>query len=282
MADVFVSYAREDRARADQIAQALQAAGIDVFWDTEIPPGQTWADFIEAKLGQCKAVIVLWSETSTRSQWVREEARMARDRGKLIPVLLDASQMPFGFGEVQAANLSNWTGGDDHADWRRLMAAVRDALTRPAAPHPSQSAYAAQSAHTAPSQSMAAQPDQSPWGYIQKCLRLYLNGNGRARRAEYWWFVLFEIGVVFAAFLVDVTLSSSGGYEFPVVMAIAALALLGPAISVAIRRVHDIGVTGWVVLVVLIPYLGGLVMLVLALIPGNAQANQYGPSPKAA
>lgn len=126
MADVFLSYAREDTARAQQVAQGLEQAGLDVFWDNEIPPGTTWADFIEQKLTQCKALIVLWSEHSTKSQWVREEARMGRDKGVLIPVMIDASQPPFGFGEVQAANLANWNGEPDNPNWRRFV----DAVTR--------------------------------------------------------------------------------------------------------------------------------------------------------
>jgi uncharacterized membrane protein len=137
MADVFISYAREDKARADQVAAALKGAGYDVFWDSVIPPGQTWSDFIEAKLGVCKAVIVLWSETSTKSQWVREEARMGRDKGKLIPARIDAAPAPFGFGEVQTADLSTWNGETDHREWARLLEAVRTALARPATQAPS-------------------------------------------------------------------------------------------------------------------------------------------------
>ncbi|OQW63509.1 MAG: hypothetical protein A4S17_07130 [Proteobacteria bacterium HN_bin10] len=124
MADVFLSYSREDAARAEQVARGLEAAGLKVFWDTEIPPGTTWADYIEGKLNQCKALIVLWSAHSTKSQWVREEARMGRDKGVLIPVMIDASQPPFGFGEVQAADLSNWNGEGDNANWRRFVDAV--------------------------------------------------------------------------------------------------------------------------------------------------------------
>ena len=125
MSAVFLSYSREDRGRAEQVAQGLQAAGLNVFWDNEIPPGQTWADYIETKLTQCKALIVLWSEHSTKSQWVREEARLGRDKGVLIPVMMDGSAPPFGFGEVQAANLSGWTGDENDPNWRRLVEAVK-------------------------------------------------------------------------------------------------------------------------------------------------------------
>ncbi len=142
MADVFLSYAREDSARAEQVARGLEQAGMDVFWDNEIPPGTTWADYIEQKLTQCKALIVLWSEHSTKSQWVREEARMGRDKGVLIPVMMDNSTPPFGFGEVQAANLSSWTGEADHPGWRRFVDAVSQfskAEPRAAAPRPAMS-----------------------------------------------------------------------------------------------------------------------------------------------
>jgi hypothetical protein len=125
MADVFLSYAREDRARAEQVAHGLEANGIDVSWDSEIPPGANWADHIEQKLAHCTALIVLWSAESMKSQWVREEARMGRDKGVLIPAIIDAVPAPFGFGEVQAADLSNWNGEADHPHWRRFVAAVR-------------------------------------------------------------------------------------------------------------------------------------------------------------
>lgn len=139
MADVFLSYAREDAARAQQIAQGLQGAGLDVFWDNEIPPGQTWADYIEQKLSQCKVLIVLWSAHSVTSQWVREEARLGRDKGLLIPVMIDAVQPPFGFGELQAANLSGWTGSPEDSAWKRFLEAVASSVSaapRPQAPPP--------------------------------------------------------------------------------------------------------------------------------------------------
>lgn len=136
MADVFLSYAREDRARAEQVAHGLEANGVNVFWDSEIPPGATWADHIEQKLSQCKALIVLWSADSTKSQWVREEARMGRDKGVLIPVMIDAVPAPFGFGEVQAADLSAWNGEADSPNWKRFVAAVLQLTAATPAPKP--------------------------------------------------------------------------------------------------------------------------------------------------
>jgi hypothetical protein len=163
MADVFLSYAREDAGRAEQVAKGLEAAGLDVFWDNEIPPGTTWADYIEQKLTQSKALIVLWSEHSTKSQWVREEARLGRDKGVLIPVSIDNAPPPFGFGEVQAANLANWNGEADHPNWRRFVDAVTNATRaeprvapQPTAPPQTVQPAPAQQAWSAPSQAAPA------------------------------------------------------------------------------------------------------------------------------
>ncbi len=170
MADVFLSYAREDRVRAEQLAHGLEANGIDVFWDNEIPPGQTWADYIETKLTQCKALIVLWSEHSTKSQWVREEARMGRDKGVLIPVMIDASTPPFGFGEVQAANLASWNGETDNPNWRRFVDAVSSftqAAPRPATPQAFASAPPRGPAPSAPAPASTSEKKGVPvWVWV--------------------------------------------------------------------------------------------------------------------
>jgi len=166
MADVFISYSREDRARAEQIARGLQAQNLDVFWDSEIPPGQTWADYIEEKLSGCKAVIVLWSQHSAKSQWVREEARMGRDRGKLIPVMIDGTLAPFGFGEVQAADLTHWTGAVDDPNWQRVVQAVNTAAQRPNTPPPRPAMAAPRPAAARHSESMAAEKKGPPWLWI--------------------------------------------------------------------------------------------------------------------
>jgi hypothetical protein len=146
VADIFLSYSREDHVRAEQIAKALTAAGYEVFWDVEIPPGKSWADVLEEKLGICKAAIVLWSRISTASKWVREEARLAHDRGKLIPVQIDDAPPPFGFGEIQAADLKQWRGDTSDPHWRSLLSAVSSAVARPPLAQPMTTTAAARAA----------------------------------------------------------------------------------------------------------------------------------------
>ncbi len=300
MADVFVSYAREDKAWAEQIARGLADSGLEVFWDSEIPPGQTWADYIESKLSQSKALVVLWSRASTQSQWVREEARMGRDKNKLVPVMLDDAAPPFGFGEVQTADLSRWTGSGDDPAWQRFIGGVRAKVdqqggpsgrgtARPpqfqplpprAAAPPPQPAYTAppygqQHAYAAPGGAVAQGGENlSLWGYFIKCLRLYVNGQGRARRKEYWSFFLFYVIACFIAGVIDgFAYASTGGYGEPtyIVTNLTVLALLAPLICVGIRRVHDLGWSGWLF----------FISFFAAFIPGQPHANQFGPDPKA-
>lgn len=302
MADVFISYAREDRARAEQIARGLEAQGYDVFWDNEIPPGQTWADYTEAKLTQSKVTVVLWTASSVASQWVREEARMARDKGKLIPVLLDGSMPPFGFGEVQGADLSAWRGEANNPAFARVVEAIRNATGGPSGPpNPALLRTPPRPAYTpAPSPAAADTGALSPIGYVQKCFRMYVNANGRARRAEYWWWVAFVLTLAIIAAVIDSGMGAIPG-EGPVGI-IVSLALAAPGICVGVRRLHDIGMSGWwfaaafaalivasalaaipaLALIGLIILLAVAVTMIFFLVkdsqPGD---NKYGPNPKA-
>lgn len=110
MSDIFLSYAKEDRARAEVLAAALESLGWSVFWDRTVPAGLSWRDFIGKKLEEARSVVVAWSEASVKSQWVLEEAEEAKRRGILIPVLIQPIEPPFGFGALQAADLSSWDG----------------------------------------------------------------------------------------------------------------------------------------------------------------------------
>lgn len=106
MATVFLSYDHDDVQRAAPIAAALEKAGHSVWWDRHIHGGAAFNDEIEAAVEEASAVVVLWSERSIRSTWVRDEAAEGRDQNKLVPVLLDAVKPPMGFRQFQTIDLS--------------------------------------------------------------------------------------------------------------------------------------------------------------------------------
>lgn len=113
--DVFVSYAREDRPLAEQLAQALSASGLQVWWDRNLAAGSEFTAVIEAKLLGAAVVIVLWSAESVRSSFVRDESSRALKTGKLLPVRIEDVELPLGFGQLHTLDLLDWDGdaGDD-------------------------------------------------------------------------------------------------------------------------------------------------------------------------
>ena len=110
MSDIFVSYKREDRDRVEQLARALEGEGFSVWWDPELPIGQSYASSIRSELSEARAVIAVWTSRSVQSEWVQEEATHGKRRGVLFPVRLEAVDPPIGFTMVETADLSDWTG----------------------------------------------------------------------------------------------------------------------------------------------------------------------------
>lgn len=110
MASVFLSYAREDVAKAKGIALALETAGHSVWWDRHIKGGAQYSKEIEDALKRADAVVVLWSVHSVDSPWVRDEAAAGRDRSQLVPVRLDEASPPLGFRQYQSLDLRAWKG----------------------------------------------------------------------------------------------------------------------------------------------------------------------------
>lgn len=105
MADIFISYARPDRALADKLAHALEAVGLSVWWDKRIKPAEQWDTEIETELKSAGAVIVLWSPVSVESRWVRTEADYAQAKGKLVPIRVEPCEPPVAFRLMQSAEL---------------------------------------------------------------------------------------------------------------------------------------------------------------------------------
>lgn len=110
MASVFLSYAREDVAKARPIAQALEKAGHQVWWDPHVRGGAEFSKVIEDALNAAEAVVVLWSKSSVESAWVRDEAAAGRDRRLLVPLSLDGTEPPLGFRQFHSIDLSRWSG----------------------------------------------------------------------------------------------------------------------------------------------------------------------------
>lgn len=122
MADIFLSYANEDREKARAVAGLLESAGCTVWWDRRIPAGRTWRSMIEEALRDMRCMVVLWSTHSVGSDWVKEEAEEARALGRLIPVLIEPVKPPVGFRSIQAADLTEWDGSKDSLGARQLIA----------------------------------------------------------------------------------------------------------------------------------------------------------------
>jgi hypothetical protein len=131
MADIFISYAREDEVRIRPLVRALENRAWSIFWDRNIPAGQTWRSYIGKALGDSRCVIVAWSRDSVISDWVSEEADEGKKRGILIPVLLDAVAPPIGFRSIQAADLTNWQSDRFSPQFEKLLHEIGGVLQAP-------------------------------------------------------------------------------------------------------------------------------------------------------
>jgi flagellar biosynthesis GTPase FlhF len=130
MSDIFISYAAEDRPRAQVIAQLLGGHGWSIFWDRTIPIGRTWV--IGKELDEARCVIVLWSKISIGSGWVQDEADDGKRRGVLVPVLIEDVLPPIGFRSIQAADLTNWDGTEATQSVRTLVQGITEIIGPPA------------------------------------------------------------------------------------------------------------------------------------------------------
>jgi TolB-like protein len=125
VADVFISYAREDEAIARRLAKAFQSDGLSVWWDADLPAHRAYSEIIERNLEEARAVVVLWSKTAAKSQWVRAEADFARNAGKLVQAQLDGRLPPLPFNQIQCADLKAWRRSHSHSGWTKLNGSVR-------------------------------------------------------------------------------------------------------------------------------------------------------------
>ena len=124
MSEVFISYARQDEAKARHVADGLRAVGFEVWRDEQLPTHRAYYEVIEERLRAARAVVVLWSKSAIQSQWVRAEADLARSEGKLVQVSVDGELPPMPFNQIQCAQLRSWHGAPDHREWAKVVESV--------------------------------------------------------------------------------------------------------------------------------------------------------------
>jgi uncharacterized membrane protein YhaH (DUF805 family) len=108
---------------------------------------------------------------------------------------------------------------------------------------------------------------------IATCVSKYANFSGRAGRAEYWYWILFQVLVSIAVVSIDGALSGATGTFSAVVF----LGLFLPTLAVTVRRLHDIDTSGWLVLISLVPIIGSIILLIMTCSRGTEGPNHFGP-----
>jgi TIR domain len=134
MADVFVSYKRDDQPAVQRLVQALRGQGFTVWWDQDIEPSAPWELTIERELQLAKAVIVAWSPMAVVSESVKAEARHAQRLGKLVQAFIAPCDPPLFFGERQGVDLSGWGGNGLDRRFQTVVTAARAVIAGEAPP----------------------------------------------------------------------------------------------------------------------------------------------------
>ena len=124
MAKVFLSYARADASAAKQLAECIERAGHQVWWDHQIEGGSRFTAEIDRELKGADAVVVIWTKSSVESPWVQDEAAEGRDSGCLVPVLLGTDKPPLGFRQFQSIDFGSWNGEGDPPALEALVRAI--------------------------------------------------------------------------------------------------------------------------------------------------------------
>ena len=130
MADVFISYARSDKARVAPLVAAIEAKGWSVWWDPEIAPGQEFDRQIAAELDNAAAVLVVWTPKSVESRWVRGEAREGAERGILVPVRFEKASLPIDVRAFHTTDLDDSETGAQCPQVQEFLRALGAVIAR--------------------------------------------------------------------------------------------------------------------------------------------------------
>lgn len=121
MSDVFISYKREDRDKVDVLVEVLVDLGLDVWFDGALENAELWSKRIEREVAAASAVVVCWSQSACRSDWVLQEARTGLQRDVLVQCKFERCDPPMPFADFQASDLSAWTGSPAEPEFQRLL-----------------------------------------------------------------------------------------------------------------------------------------------------------------
>lgn len=136
MSDIFISYAREDRAKAQAVAAVFQAQNWSVWWDRSIPPGRSFDQVIEEALAAARCVVVIWSKSSATSDWVKTEAAEGLARKILVPVRTEEINLPLEFRRLQTVDLTRWQGAPNDPELSEFLMAVSALIKQEVRPLP--------------------------------------------------------------------------------------------------------------------------------------------------
>jgi TPR repeat protein len=133
MPDVFISYKRQERERVEKLAAALKQLKLDVWFDTELNPGETFLAAIHDALIASRVVLVCWTPEATRSPFVLGEAEHGRGRNALLAAFFEQTDLPPPFNMIQAENLIAWSGAVNAPDsgWRKIIGQIGVRVGRP-------------------------------------------------------------------------------------------------------------------------------------------------------
>jgi len=131
LADIFISYSRQDKVRVAPLVAALEAEGWSIWWDPEITPGEEFDGLISRELEAARSLVVVWTQQSVDSRWVRGEARDAADRGVLVPVRMDGAKLPIDFRAVHTTDLDGWNNDRASDAFKGLRKALEAKLGAP-------------------------------------------------------------------------------------------------------------------------------------------------------
>jgi len=126
--DIFLSYATSDQRTATMLEEALTRLGWSVWSERQLKVGERWDHAIEAGLTSSLCTIVLWSAASLNSAHVRDAARYALDKERLVSILIEPVDVPYGFGHLQHAELVGWDGDVRAEGFRVLVRALADRI----------------------------------------------------------------------------------------------------------------------------------------------------------